>query len=151
MKQLYHYGQLIRSHRFCQYDYGLHRNLHVYGRRKPPNYNLKNCTVPIGILYADRDTLAAAEDVVRLPYELPNVIEIRRVDDDTFNHIDFIWAADAKELVYDYVIDWMKSMEDGYNDSDSDFESSGDVETDTDTNIVTTTEMLSTTTTATPN
>lgn len=146
MKQIYHYGQLIRSHRFCQYDYGLYRNLYIYGRQTPPSYNLKNCTVPIGIMYADRDTLAAAEDVVRLPYELPNVIQIRRVDDDTFNHIDFIWAVDAKELVYDYVIDWMKSMEDGHDDSDSDFESSDDIETETDTNTDTTVEIPSTTT-----
>lgn len=128
MKQLFHYVQLARSDRFCQYDYGLLRNLYIYRRRTPPSYNLKNCTVPIGIIYADSDTLAAAEDVVRLPYELPNVIEIRRVDDNTFNHYDFIFADDAKEFVYDYIIGWMKSVADGYNDSDIDFESSGDTE-----------------------
>lgn len=111
MKQLFHYGQLIRSHRFCQYDYGQYRNQRIYGRRSPPSYNLKNCTTPVAIIYADMDTLAAADDVKLLPNELTNVIEIRRVDDDTFNHIDFIWASDAKELVYDYIIDWMKSME----------------------------------------
>lgn len=38
-------------------------------------------------------------------------MEIRRVDDDNFNHINFIWETNAKELVYDYIIDWMKAME----------------------------------------
>lgn len=115
MKQLFHYGQLIRSHRFCQFDYGLHRNLHIYNRPTPPDYNLKNCTAAVAIVYAEQDTTVAAEDIRRLPNELPNVVEIRRVDDDTFNHIDFIWASDAKELVYDYIIDTMKSIENQKN------------------------------------
>lgn len=111
MKQLYHYGQLIRSHRFCKYDYGMNRNLQIYGRTTPPDYDLQNCTAKVAIVYADKDTLSAVEDVLRLPNELPNVIRIHRVDDDTFNHVDFIWANDAKELVYDYITDWMKALE----------------------------------------
>lgn len=116
MKQLFHYGQLIRNHRFCQYDYGLHRNLHIYHRAVPPDYNLKNCTAKVAIIYSEQDTIVAAEDIRRLPNELPNVVGIHRIDDDTFNHIDFVWASDAKELVYDYIIDWMKSIE-GRNDN----------------------------------
>lgn len=111
MKQLFHYGQLIRSHRFCQYDYGELRNLRVYNRTTPPDYNLKHCNARVAIIYADQDTLAAAEDVKRLPYDLPNVMAIHRVNDDTFNHIDFIWAMDAKELVYDYITEWMQLEE----------------------------------------
>ncbi|XP_055300239.1 lipase 3-like [Sitodiplosis mosellana] len=110
-KQLFHYGQLIHSHHFRHYDYGLHGNLRIYRRAVPPDYNLKSCTAKVAIMYADQDTTVAAEDIRRLPSELPNVVEIRRVDDDIFNHIDFVWASDAKELVYDYIIDWMKSME----------------------------------------
>lgn len=119
MKQLFHYGQLIRSHRFCQFDYGTQRNIKMYHRQTPPDYNLKNCTASVGIIYADHDTLAAAADIRRLPKELPNVVDIRRVDDDTFNHIDFVWATDAKELVYDYIIDWMKTEENRQSDSDN--------------------------------
>lgn len=139
LKQFFHYGQLIRSHRFCQYDYGLHGNLRAYGRRTPPNYNLKNCTAPVALIYADSDTLAAAEDVKRLPSILTNVVEIRRVNDDTFNHIDFIWATDAKELVYDYIIDWMKSME---KNNDSDSESTA-IQMDSESTTTTPTPTLS--------
>lgn len=119
MRQLFHYGQTIRSHRFCQYDYGTQRNLKVYNRTTPTDYNLKNCTARVAIIYADQDTLAAAEDVRRLPKELPNVVDIRRVDDDTFNHIDFIWATDAKELVYDYIIEWFRAEEQRQNRNDT--------------------------------
>lgn len=111
LKQLFHYGQLIRSRRFCQYDHGMNRNLRIYDRATPPDYNLKNCTAKVAIIYADEDTLATTKDAKRLSKELPNVFEVHRVNDDTFNHVDFIWASDVKELVYDYITDWMKAAE----------------------------------------
>lgn len=83
----------------------------MYNRSTPPEYNLKNCTAPVAIIYAEKDTLTSATDVRRLPHELPNVVAIRRVDDAIFNHLDFIWAMDAKELVYNYVLDWLKIAE----------------------------------------
>lgn len=119
MKQLFHFGQLIRSHRFCQYDYGTQRNLKVYNRPMPPDYNLSNCTARVAIVYADHDTLSPAKDIRHLPHVLPNVLDIHRVDDDTFNHIDFIWATDAKELVYDYITEWMRLEEKRPNRSDN--------------------------------
>lgn len=109
--QLIHFGQLIRSPRFHQYDYGVKGNLFIYNRTTPPEYSLKNCTARVAIIYSDHDTLTFARDVLRLPHELPNLMAIKRVEDDTFNHIDFVWANDAKELVYDYVIDWMRMEE----------------------------------------
>lgn len=87
MKQFFHYGQLVRSHRFCQFDYGIERNTNIYNRSTPPDYKLSACTARVAIIYADKDTLAAAEDVRRLPKELPNVMVIQRVDNPTFNHI----------------------------------------------------------------
>lgn len=72
----------------------------------------------MAIIYSDHDTLVAARDVGRLTNELPNVMDTHRVDDDTFNHLDFILAMDAKELVYDYIIDWMKMEEQRQNDDD---------------------------------
>lgn len=111
VKQLFHYGQLIKSHRFRKFDYGVERNLKIYQRKTPPDYSLKNCTAKVAIFYADKDELVPVTDIQRLPAELPNVIKFHRVDDDIFNHVDFIWATDAKELVYNYLIDWMKDVE----------------------------------------
>lgn len=115
LKQLFHYGQLIRSHRFCQYDYGDNANVKIYGYTPPPKYNLRNCSTAVALIYADGDTLAATADVLKLPHELPNVIAVHRVNDNTFNHVDFIWATDAKELVFDYIVDWMHQMENSEN------------------------------------
>lgn len=118
-KSLLHFGQFIGSTRFHQYDYGIENNMHIYNRSTPPDYSLKNCTVPVAIIYSDHDTLVSAKDVRRLPNELSNVLAVHRVDDDTFNHLDFVWAMDAKELVYDYILDWMKMEEQRQNSNDS--------------------------------
>lgn len=120
MKQLIHFGQLVGNPRFPQYDYGVKGNLFTYNRSAPPQYNLKNCTVPVAIIYSDKDTLTFTRDILRLPHELPNVIEMRRVEDDTFNHIDFVWAKDAKEIVYDHIVDLMKMEDEGRRKNNSD-------------------------------
>lgn len=118
MKQIAHFGQLFGKRRFLKYDYGPKRNFDIYKRSTPPEYKLENCKVRVGIIYSEIDTLVPAKDVRRLPNELSNLIELRRVDDNTFNHIDFVWAKDAKELVYAYVLDWMKTEEEGQNNND---------------------------------
>lgn len=108
MKQLIHFGQLIGIPKFQQYDYGIKDNFFIYGRSTPPAYDLKKCTVPVAIIYSEKDTLAFPRDILHLSHDLPNVIEMKRVEDPTFNHIDFVWAKDAKELVYNHIIDLLK-------------------------------------------
>ncbi|KAA0187244.1 hypothetical protein HAZT_HAZT009873 [Hyalella azteca] len=46
-------------------------------------------------------------DVARLVTELPNLVHNYRVPFDKFNHIDFIWAISADELVYNEVLSVM--------------------------------------------
>ncbi|XP_065225614.1 lipase 3-like isoform X2 [Planococcus citri] len=101
-KQLTHYAQLIRKERwFGQYDYGTAGNLMKYGSINPPKYDLSKIKVPISLMYSADDWLSSKEDVQMLVQDLPNVYEIFRVPVQPFNHLDFIWAVDAKVLVYD--------------------------------------------------
>lgn len=111
LRQLYHFGQLIKNDRFCQYDYGIYQNLNVYGRETPPDYNLSNCTTKIALIYSDGDVLVPAEDVLRLSKLLPNLMAVHRVSDNTFGHMDFMWSAEATELVYDHIFEWLKAAE----------------------------------------
>lgn len=110
-KSLLHYWQLVLVPQFRQYNYGIEENLKIYNQLAPPDYNLGNCIAPVAIIYSDHDTLASAKDVLHLSNELPNLVIIKRVDDDSFNHLDFVWAMDAKELIYDYIVEWMKLQE----------------------------------------
>lgn len=111
LKQLIHYGQLVRSNRFCQYDNGAAINKQIYGTVTPPDYNLKAATAPVAMFYADGDVIVNPKDAIRTRAALPNVVEFRRVDNETFNHYDFIVAADVNPLVYDFVIDLVQKMD----------------------------------------
>lgn len=110
-KQFFHFGQLIENHRFSKFDYGKVKNIQRYGGTTAPDYSLEKCTVPVALFYSDQDRLAEADNVQRLAHKLPNVFALQRVRDDTFNHIDFVWATDAKELLYAYVFNLMHIAE----------------------------------------
>lgn len=106
LKQLAHFGQIFRSKNFNKYDYGAMGNLKRYFTVTPPNYNLRRCRTPVVIYYSTNDNIATIKDVERLAYNLTSVAEVIKVsDDDKFSHIDFLFADDAKELIYDPAID----------------------------------------------
>lgn len=54
-KQLIHYGQLIKSGTFAQFDYKREKNLKVYDQPLPPLYNLSNIMTQMQIIYATQD------------------------------------------------------------------------------------------------
>lgn len=58
MKTFFHEMQLMGSFRFCEYDNGPDRNLVVYGREDPPDYNLTNVRAPIALMVGKNDFIA---------------------------------------------------------------------------------------------
>nr|CAD7434529.1 unnamed protein product [Timema monikensis] len=106
-RQIIHYGQEVKSGYFRQYDHGSVENLLKYGSLNPPDYDLSKVTAPVSLHYSNNDWLASLTDVDELYSELPNVIGKFLVPLDQFNHIDYMWAIDAKTLVYDTVISIM--------------------------------------------
>ncbi|XP_045495984.1 lipase 3-like [Colias croceus] len=111
LKQLAHYGQSIISGKFRRYDHGWVRNLQQYGRIEPPNYDLSRINAPVFLHYSESDPLADVIDVDRLYKELGGPVARIRVPLKTFSHIDFVWGINAKELVYDEMINIMKMFD----------------------------------------
>lgn len=107
-RQVIHYIQEIHSGRFCPYDYGYAQNMEVYSSRSPPEYRVEDITAPISLYYGKNDWLAAVQDVEKLKSKLQNVKESYLVPHEKWNHIDFLWASDAKDVIYDRVIDRMR-------------------------------------------
>jgi len=57
------------------------------------------------------------QDVKVLAGKLPNVAERRVVPFPEFNHLDFLWANDVKNIVYDDLIGFMKRHDRKYADA----------------------------------
>ncbi|XP_059612669.1 lipase 3-like [Phlebotomus argentipes] len=108
-RQLLHYAQLINSGQFCQFDHGPIGNMEKYGSTDPPNYPLSQITAPIALHYGANDWLAEVVDVEHLRDQLGSLIGTFRVPLDSFNHIDFQYAIDIIELVYDNLIILIKT------------------------------------------
>ncbi|XP_063603947.1 lipase 3-like [Penaeus indicus] len=99
-----HYFQEMISGNFQKYDYGENLNLEKYNSKYPPKYNLSKVEVPVALFSSENDWLAAPKDVEQLRHELPNVVYHQVVADPMFTHLDFVWAKDADQLVYKYVL-----------------------------------------------
>lgn len=109
--QIIHYGQLMRSSRFQKFDYGWTRNLRLYGSTRPSNYRLRRITASVALHYGRNDLFANIRDVIRTSEQLPNLFGLFPVSHPRFNHFDFMWAKNIRELLYDRIVVLMKSVE----------------------------------------
>ncbi|XP_013172126.1 PREDICTED: lipase 3-like [Papilio xuthus] len=109
VRQFAHYGQSIAGKEFRRYDHGWMNNLRIYGNLMPPKYDLGNIKIPVFLHYTYNDPLSQVEDVDRLHKELGASTKML-VPLPLFNHLDFIWGIDAKELLFDKVIKIMRSI-----------------------------------------
>ncbi|XP_064094356.1 gastric triacylglycerol lipase-like [Macrobrachium nipponense] len=100
-----HLLQLVRDRRFQAFDYGPTDNIKVYGTTKPPRLDLAAVTVPVGAFWSDNDWIADPRDVQQTVRELGNVVLNHRVQHNNFNHLDFLWAENAADLVYRHILD----------------------------------------------
>ncbi|CAK1556243.1 unnamed protein product [Leptosia nina] len=110
IRQLAHYGQGITSGIFRRYDHGWVQNMLRYGSGEPPRYDLSRINCPVYLHYSESDPLADVIDVDRLFSELGGTPTRIRIPHKTFSHFDFLWAIDSKTLVYDAMIQIMKSL-----------------------------------------
>ncbi|XP_075229761.1 uncharacterized protein LOC142329238 [Lycorma delicatula] len=109
LKTAVHVFQLIKTEKFQQYDYGSLKNLKIYGSYTPPSYKIEQIQTPIALLYGKNDALVKKKDVIKLENSLPNLVMSYEVPDPKFNHGDFIFGNNAVELVYDKILQLIKS------------------------------------------
>ena len=111
-RQLIHFGQLYKSGKFVQFDHGWITNKRIYGSFKPPAYDLRRIKTPVFLHYADNDWLSTPKDVKKLAAELPSAVGIYRVPLAKFNHLDFVFAINATELIYNRLLNIMAQFKD---------------------------------------
>lgn len=111
IRQIAHYGQVIRFNAFRRFNHNTLTNLAIYGTRSPPEYDLSKITAPAYLHYGLSDLEVNYKDVFLLAERLPNVVGTFQVERESFNHYDFIWGIDAKRVLYDKLIPLLKDAE----------------------------------------
>ncbi|KAG6595988.1 putative lipase [Phytophthora cinnamomi] len=125
-KNVGHYAQGIRDNTFASYDYGCNcdpsagidacsefdcGNKAKYGSFQPPAFPIQKMVYPrTGFYSGARDTLATQADINKLRAGLPRgtIVFDKTVD---FGHIDFTWAYNAHENVYNDLIQQIQQYE----------------------------------------
>lgn len=107
-QSILHYVQLVRSHKFLKFYYGPEINLKLYKSTEPPAYKLENIRAPVALHYAINDQLDAVVDVEELKDKLPNLLIARQIPDKRYNHMDLLYAINAREKLFEAVLQVMK-------------------------------------------
>ncbi|XP_037952579.1 lipase 3-like [Teleopsis dalmanni] len=112
-KQLLHYLQEFNSGHYRQYDHGKTLNKSYYKQKNPPDYFIENIRplTPLQFYYSDNDYFAAVVDVEQLADELGRNVDLHHVKYEDWNHLDYLWAIDVKETIYDDVIERINAYE----------------------------------------
>lgn len=97
---------VIRGGNIAMYDYGSDddNNKH-YGQPTPPEYIMSSIPnqLPLFLSYGGKDLLSDSDDVKTLLDSLSGHNQDKLVVDyrDDYAHLDFVYAYNAKQLVYD--------------------------------------------------
>jgi len=99
-KMIVHMSQMFSGQRdFAAFDYGLERNLEVYGSAKPYHYKLEKVTAATALISAPKDGFAIRADLDSLVSRLPNVFMDYQVPKHDFNHVDLQLGMEANHYV----------------------------------------------------
>ncbi|XP_077533938.1 gastric triacylglycerol lipase-like [Haemaphysalis longicornis] len=110
LKNVVHYGQLLRCKRFRKFNYGLFKNKRIYGQWTPPDYDVSRVTAPVAIYWSMNDWMADPKDIRLLAHTLPNVVLTYQVADPDFSHVDFTLSVLARRYVYPALLTTMNAF-----------------------------------------
>ncbi|KAK9887093.1 hypothetical protein WA026_020037 [Henosepilachna vigintioctopunctata] len=97
-KQVLHYGQLVASGHFRPWDYGTtKKNIEFYGEALPPDYPIRNITVPVAMYYSLGDNLAFAKDIENICDAMQNCVRKFLIPNKRWTHMDFVTSTNLKK------------------------------------------------------
>lgn len=113
-KSFAHYIQLFLNGRFTKFNYDDPReNMRRYGMPTAPDYKLSNINCKVALYYGQNDMITSAKDVQHLRRQLPNVVHDELLEYKQFNHLDFVGAINATELLYKSMFRVMEQVDRG--------------------------------------
>uniref|UniRef100_A0A6M2DPB7 Lipase n=1 Tax=Xenopsylla cheopis TaxID=163159 RepID=A0A6M2DPB7_XENCH len=105
---LFHYGQLVNSGKFRQFDYGEEKNMIEYKSKEPPEYDLSKISAPVVLYWSMNDWLSDPKDVDILMTKLTNLAATYLIEDVDWSHFDYTWGNDANTMVYQNIIETIR-------------------------------------------
>lgn len=90
-----HYAQVVKSGKFHKFN-------SLYDE-----FVLGQVTVPIALFSSSEDWLATIPDVLRLYFSIANPIDHYIIRGRNMSHTEFVWGADAHELVFKKVLEFL--------------------------------------------
>ncbi|XP_042909902.1 gastric triacylglycerol lipase-like [Parasteatoda tepidariorum] len=109
-KNFLHYFQMAVSQKFRKYDHKRENRKH-YKQDTPPEYDVSKIKTPTAIFWGMNDALLDPEDISILEKKLKSsLIYSYCIPWKDFNHIDFLIAKDARELVYDHILNLLRNI-----------------------------------------
>lgn len=106
-KSVVHWFQIIRNKNFQFYDDELHAPFSIVDNErfyKPVKYPTRNIKTPIVLLYGGSDSLINIDVILR---GLPRGTVAKAIP--TYEHLDFLWAADVDRQVFGHVFDALET------------------------------------------
>ncbi|XP_026078605.1 lysosomal acid lipase/cholesteryl ester hydrolase isoform X2 [Carassius auratus] len=82
------------------------QNMVHWAQSTPPQYNMRDMTVPTALWSGGQDTLADPQDVALLLTQIPKLVYHRNIRH--WEHLDFIWGLDAPQEMYNKMIKMMR-------------------------------------------
>ncbi|XP_037961090.1 lipase 3 [Teleopsis dalmanni] len=108
--QIIHFLQLHNSGDFRQFDHGTELNLKYYQQETPPSYEIHQIRNCVNLYYSENDYMSAVGDVEHLASLLP-CAELHRIPYEDWNHYDFLWSNNVKEVINNRIIDKIRRHE----------------------------------------
>ncbi|KAJ3451090.1 sterol esterase tgl1 [Anaeramoeba flamelloides] len=98
--------QQVKNEGFKYFDYeDEEKNLKVYGKKTPPDYDLSNIKCPVALIAGNADPIPNMKALFEYGLDPQLVVKDLRIDG--YEHLDILFAHGSQEKVYDPVIELM--------------------------------------------
>lgn len=109
LRTLVHYAQLVSNFKetFQYFSYGL-KNTYIYQSVFAPEYHLERVTAPSYCFYSRGDRLVSDRDAAKTCLKLVHLEDKFVAQDNDWSHNDYVYGTDAKEEIYDKIVELMQ-------------------------------------------
>lgn len=113
IQNIIHFAQMVATNETCKYKYSTdEENIKAYGSPYPPKYDLSLIRTPIALYWGSEDWFAVPDDVLSIVPHLKSLIRTKEMKG--WDHLEFLYGAEAEDSLYRELAELMKEHEGDY-------------------------------------